>query len=157
VTPFEGAGGQEVADEFVRELVRTGLEVTDAQHPGDAILGGIVTEYKPNSTLMVFLGKTTLIAPGGQSVVLNNPIVSPGASQAVPESNEAGAQTAQVAAVSAVVGVTARLTDAASGKILWSGSYAYEGFDLHGALQPVVAFMMQSLARFLPQMNRRSS
>ena len=29
---------------------RTGLEVTDAQHPGDAILKGVVTDYKPNPT-----------------------------------------------------------------------------------------------------------
>jgi TolB-like protein len=156
VTPFEGVGGREVTDEFVRELVRTGLEVTDAQHPGDAVLGGTVTEYRPNSTLMVFLGKTTVMAQGGQAVVVNNPIISPGASQAVPESAAAGAKSAQVASVNAVVGVTARLTDASSGQPLWSGSYSYEGFDLQGALQPVVSFMRQSMSRLLPQMNRRS-
>jgi len=157
VIPFEGAGGREVTDEFVRELVRTGLEVTDARHPGDAILGGTVTEYKPNNTLMVFLGKTTVMAPGGQPVVLNNPIVSPGGSQAVPESTATGARNAQVASVSAVVGVTARLSDASSGKVLWSGIYSYEGVDLQGALQPVVALMMQSMSRLLPKMNGRSS
>jgi TolB-like protein len=146
-----------VTDEFVRELVRTGLEVRDAKHPGDAVLGGIVTEYKPNNTLMVFLGKTTVIAPGGQPVVQNNPMVSPGGSQAVPDSKAAGSQNAQVASVSAVVDVMARLTDVSSGKILWSGSYSYEGFDLQGALQPVVAFLMQSMSRLLPQMNRPSS
>jgi len=153
VTPFEGTGGHEVTDEFVRQLVRTGLEVTDAHHRGDAVLGGTVTDYKPSSTLMVFLGKTTVIGPGGQTAVVNNPIISPGASQAVPEGAASGARNAQVASVSAVVGVTASLTDASSKKILWSESYAYEGFDLPGAVQPVVAHMTQSLARFLPQMN----
>jgi len=157
VTPFTGVGGREVTDEFVRALIRIGLDVTDAQHPGDAVLGGIVTEYKPNSTLMVFLGKTTVIAPGGQPVVLNNPIVSPGSSQVVPENTPAGVPKAQVASVSAAVGVAVRLTDASSGKVLWSGNYSYEGLDPESALEPVVTYMMQSLTRFLPPMSRRSS
>ena len=157
MTPFQGVGGREVTDEFVRELIRIGLEVTDAQHPGDAVLAGTVTEYRPSSTLMVFLGKTTVIAPGGQPVVLNNPLVSPGGSQAVPENTAAGAPHAQVASVSAVVGVAASLTEQASGKVLWSGNYSYEGLDVESAFQPVVAFMMQSMSRFLPRMNGRSS
>jgi TolB-like protein len=155
VVPFEGTGGREVTDEFVRRLVLTGLEVTDARHPGDAILGGSVTDYKANRTLMVFLGKTTVIAPGGQPFVMNNPILAPGASQGAPESLVAGAQNAQVASVGAEVSVTASLTDASNGRLLWSGRYAYEGFDMDGALQPVVASLIRSLSSVVPQMNRR--
>src|SRR5713101_4267694 len=56
VAPFGGPGGAAATDEVVKELVQTGLEVTDAKHPGDVILQGSVTEYKPNMQLMVFIG-----------------------------------------------------------------------------------------------------
>src|SRR5260370_7398234 len=38
VVPFEGLGGPAATDEFIRSLVGTGVEVSDAHHPGDAIL-----------------------------------------------------------------------------------------------------------------------
>ena len=43
--PFDGPGGSAATDEFVRELVGTGLAVSDAKHPGDVILRGTVTEH----------------------------------------------------------------------------------------------------------------
>ena len=70
---------------------------------------------------------------------------------------DAGAKNAQVASVSAMVGVTVRLTDASNGRLLWSDHCEYEGFDLPGAIQPVVASLVRSLSLVLPQMNRRPS
>lgn len=155
VSSFDGAGGREVADEFVRQLLSAGLEVTDGQHPGDAILKGTVTNYMPARTLMVFLGKTTVLVPGGAPVTENNPILSPGAAQAVPESTAAGASNAQIASVSAEVSVAARLTDFSSGATLWSGSYSYEAFDMPAAVHAVIGVLTQSLGQALPQMNKR--
>jgi len=96
VASFEGAGGREVADEFVRQLLAAGLEVTDNRHAGDATLKGTVTSYTPARTLMVFLGKTTILAPGGQPLTVNNPILAPGSSQAVPQAAGLGVSNAQV-------------------------------------------------------------
>src|ERR1017187_7497210 len=50
VVPFEGTGGREATDEFVRQLLAGGLEVTDDKHPGDAVLKGTVTSYNPAHT-----------------------------------------------------------------------------------------------------------
>src|SRR5882724_11795490 len=56
VMPLDGPGGPAATDELVKALVGTGIEVTDAKHPGDLVLKGSVTEYKPNMQLMVFIG-----------------------------------------------------------------------------------------------------
>jgi hypothetical protein len=153
VVPFEGTGGREVTDEFVRQLLALGLEVTDSQHPGDAVLKGAVEDYKPAHTLMVFLGKTTVLVPGGQPVTVNNPILSPGTAQVTPNA-AAGTRNAQVASVSAMVGVEAQLTEASSGAALWSGTYSYEAMDMPGAIQAVVGALAQSLGRLLSPMSR---
>jgi len=156
VVPFEGPGGQAATDAFVRRLMAGGLEVTDARHGGDAVLRGVVTEYKANNTLMVFLGKTMLVSPGGQSVVVDHPIVSPGASLAVPEGTAAGVQKAQVATINAIVAVSARLEETPGGRALWSAESTYEGLDVESALQTVTEILAGSLAQVLPQAGRKS-
>jgi TolB-like protein len=156
VVPFEGAGGREATDEFVRQLLAGGLEVTDDKHPGDAVLKGAVTSYNPAHTLIVFLGKTSVLEPGGQLLTVTNPVVSPGAAQVTPDV-ATGTQSAQVASVSAVVEVAARLTDASSGSPIWSGSYSYEALDMPLAIQTVIGNLAQSLGHILPALNRQSS
>ena len=155
VASFEGAGGREVSDEFVRQLLAAGLEVTDNRHAGDATLKGTVTSYTPARTLMVFLGKTTVIIPGGQPVSENNPILPPGAAQAVPETAAAGGSNAQIASESAEISVAARLTDP-SGAALWSGNYSYEAFDMPAAVHAVIGVLAQSMGQALPQMKKHS-
>jgi len=140
VAPFDGPGGPAATDEFVNELVQTGMEVTDAKHPGDVILQGSVTEYKPTMQLMVFLGN-------------DYPVVTP-ASQVTPEAAALGAHRAQVAAVIATVGVQARLSDASTHNIVWADSYSYEGLDLPTALGAVVGSLTRSLKHVVPQMNK---
>ena len=143
MTPFEGMGGTAAADEFVKQLVRTGVEVTDARHPGDVILKGSVTEYMPNNQLMVILSD-------------DNPIVSP-SSQATPEGAALGAHQAQMASVIATVGIQARLIDASTKKIVWADSYSYEGLDLSAALGAAVGSLTRSLRRVLPRMSPQKS
>jgi hypothetical protein len=156
VVPFEGTGGREATDELVRQLLAAGLEVTDGQHPGDAVLRGAVTDYKPTRTLIVFLGKTTVLEPGGQPVSVNNPIVSPGTAQVTPDA-AGGAPNAQVASVSASVTVAAQLMVAASGVPVWSGSYSYEALDMPEALRIVSGVIVQSMAHLIPAMSRHPS
>jgi hypothetical protein len=140
VAPFDGPGGPAATDEFVKELVQTGMEVTDAKHPGDVVLNGSVTEYKPTMQLMVFLGN-------------DYPVITP-ASQVTPEAAALGAHRAQVASVIATVGIQARLTDASTHNIVWADSYSYEGLDLPSALGAVVGSLTRSMKRAFPQMNK---
>jgi len=151
VSPFSGPGGQTVSDEFVREFIGMGLGVTDASHAGQVIFKGNVTEYKPNNAWMVFLGSTTLVSSGSQTIVVNNPVVSLSSARVTEEGSVLSVPHAQVASVNSVVGVTASLVDAASGQTVWSGSFSYEALDLPGALQVVVKSLAESLGRNLPQ------
>jgi len=139
VSTFEGPGGQVATDEFVKKLIGSGIEVTDAHHPGDVILVGFVTEYKTNAQLMVFLGE-------------NNPIVAPGA-QETPEGVALAIHKAQVASVMAAAGIQARLLEVSSKRIVWADSYSYEGLDLPYALESVVDALTRSMARTLPQLH----
>lgn len=150
VIPFSGPGGREITDALVRQLVGTGVEVTDAAHPGDAVLKGTVLDFKPAVTQMVFLGNTTLVTAKGQTAVVNNPILSAGSSQSAPEGTAMGLQNAQVASVSASVGASVILLETSSGRTLWSGAYTYEGLDAQGALRVVSGALIQSLSGRLP-------
>jgi hypothetical protein len=140
VAPFDGPGGAVATDEFVKELVETGIEVTDAKHAGDVILRGMVTEYKPNMQLMVFLGD-------------DNPVITAGA-QVTPEAAALGAHRAQVASVISTVGIQARLMDASTHSIVWADSFSYEGLDLPTALDATIGALTRSLKRAVPSMNR---
>jgi hypothetical protein len=151
VHPFEGPGGPAVTDEFVRQLVGTSLEVTDQKHSGDVILTGSVTDYKPTTKLMVFLGNTSVLTPGGQAVVVSNPVVSVGGSQVTPEGPALGLPNTQVVSVSATVGVIARLVDSSTGNIVWSDTYTYEGLDTTSALDAVIGSLLKSLGHFVPR------
>jgi hypothetical protein len=142
VAPFDGQGGPAATDELVRELVGTGVEVTDARHAGDVILRGSVVEYKSNNQVMVFLGD-------------DNPVVS-ASSPATPEGTAQDAHKSPVASIYASVGIQARMTDP-SNRMVWAGSYSYEGLDLPSALAAVAGALTKSIARVLPQMNRPKS
>jgi hypothetical protein len=155
VAPFDGPGGKEAADEFVRKLLAAGLEVSDVRHPGDLVLSGTVTDYKPTNTLMVFVGDTTLVGAGGQTIVVNDPVLSAGASQTMPEGAVMGGQNPQMASVHSVAGAAARLVEASSGRPVWSGSFTYESLDIQAALQAVIEALTQSMSRVLPQMSKK--
>src|ERR1051325_11900781 len=133
VGAFEGPGGGEVMNAFVKNLVHTNLQVTDAHHAGQVILKGSVTDFKPSNQYIVFLGPTTLMTARGQSVNVTDPIVSPGSYQATLEGKPVGITNPQVVSVTALFGVMVQLTDPVSGRALWANSTAYEGLDLESA------------------------
>jgi len=143
VIPFDGPGGAEATDEFVRQLVQTGIEVTDAKHPGDVVLKGAVTEYKPNVQFMVTLGS-------------NYEIVTV-ASQLSAEANAVAAHKTQVASIIAEAGLQAHLDDAATHRLVWGDSYSYEGAGLSTTLGAVVSALMRSIKRTFPQMKTLQS
>ncbi len=156
VLPFQGAGGPVTFNEFVREMAGTGIEVINSPVGADAILQGNVTEYKDNTQLIVFLGNTSLVTPGGQTVVVNNPMVSVNGSQATPDGTVPGVRNPQVISIMSTVAVDAHLLDAVTHKVLWTAHDSYEGLDLQGALRVVVETMTQSMAKTIPQMTTKS-
>jgi hypothetical protein len=143
VAAFGGPGGQAASDEFVRQLLGTGIGVTDAHHPGNVLLEGTVSDYKANNQLMVFLGD-------------DNPMITPSA-QGSPAEATLASHKSPMASVVASVGIQARLVENATHRIVWADSFTYEGLDLPTALNAVVGALTTSLARTLPQMNRPKS
>jgi hypothetical protein len=155
--PFDGPGGGAATDEFVRELVGTGITVSDAKHSGDVILRGTVTDYKPNTPLMIFLGNTTLVTSNGQAATVDNPVIISNAASSVPEGVAPGAHSAQVVSVIATVSMEVTLVDASTKTPLWRGNQSYEGLDLTQTLQVVVGSLNQSLAKVIPRMRQKPS
>ena len=143
IEPFDGQGAEAATDEFVKDLVQTGIEVTDARHPGDLILKGTVVEYKANNQLTVFLGD-------------GNPVVSP-STQALPEGAAVGAHKSPIATVIASVSIQARLLDPSRRRVLWADNATYEGLDLSAAMGPAVSSLVRSMGHVLPQLSRRKS
>lgn len=154
VPEFSGPGGDAVANEFVRQLVATRLEVTERREGADLVLSGAVTEFKPGDKLMVFLGDTTTVSPGGQTVVVTNPVVSLSGTQVTTQGAAMGLPNTQVVSVSASVGIIAKLLDAGTGEAVWSDSYTYEGLDIQSALDAVVGAMVRSMGRVIPAARR---
>jgi hypothetical protein len=153
VTTFQGQGGAVVADEFVKALLTTGIEVSDASHPADAVLKGTVSDYKSANPLTVFLGNTSLLAAGGQTIAVDNAVVSNIESQS-PAEAAAHIHGAQVISMVSSVNIYVSLIDPSTKNVLWGGSYSYEGLDLPETVQTVVGMAMLNLAKMVPAMNK---
>jgi len=150
VQGFGGQGSDAVTNEFVRQLVGTTLDVSERRQDADVILTGAVTDYRPGDKMMVFLGETNTTTPGGQTVIVNNPVVSISGTQVTSQGSAMGLPNTQVLSVSASVGVIARLVDGKTGDVVWSDVYSYEGMDIQSAMQAVVGSLVKSLARVIP-------
>ena len=149
VLPFEGNGGPAVTNEFIRQLLAAGFEVSDRAPGADAVLSGVVTVYKPGEKLMVVLGHTSTVNAAGQTVDVANPVVSLNGSQVTSKSPAFGVPSSQIVAVDASVEVTAKLTHSASGNIIWGDEFSYEELDVQGAVQAVVDSLVSSLHRVM--------
>lgn len=153
VLPFDGQGGDAVSNEFVRQLLAGGLQVTNRNKNVDAVLTGAVTTYKTGEKRVIFLGRVSVPAPDGQTVSVTNPVVS----QMDTPMNPVGIENlpaAQIVSVNANVGVIAHLAEAATGRLIWAREYSYEGLDIQDTLQAVVATLAQSLRQAIPAMKK---
>jgi hypothetical protein len=120
VGAFEGNGGPVVNNEFIRQLVGAGRIVTDQPAAADAVLSGRVDEFQPSHKLLVTLGK---------------------------EPSDPAAKPVQIVMASAVVGVSARLKDNRTGKVIWTDAYQYESVNVADATQAVIATLVKSLRK----------
>jgi TolB-like protein len=151
VLPFEGAGGEAVAHEFIRQLVANGFEVSDHVQNVDAVVSGRVNAYQPGDKMMIVLGKTSTVDTSGQLAEVANPVISLNGSQVTAQAPAYGVPSAQLVATMARAEVGARLTPSGTTDALWADEYGYEGLDMAAVVQTTVDRLMKSLcARILP-------
>lgn len=150
VLPFDGQGGDQAANALARRLLDAGLQITDQDKNVDAVITGVMTDFRPVAKRMVFLGNSRLATLGGQTVSVNNPVVSAVDVPGTPESVAFERPREQMATVYAGAGAAVRLTEAVSKKVIWADDYSYEGIDVGSALQGLANKLVRSLSRLLP-------
>jgi hypothetical protein len=149
VTPFEGTSGAAVSNDFVRQLLAAGLEVSAQAQDADAIFSGEVLEYRPSDKVLVYLGNTPVIVAGGSAVTVTNPVVSLTSAAGNNEGPAPSRQSTQIVSVIATVSAKARLTEAKTGRVVWTDEYGYESLDSAGASQTVATVLVRSLRHSL--------
>jgi hypothetical protein len=140
-----------VANEFIRQLLASGLEVSDRSKEVDAVLVGRVTDYKTGDKFMVFLGNTSTVNAGGQMVAVTNPVVSLGGAPITSKTAAFGVPHSEIIAVNATVAIAARLSYAAGGTVAWADEFSYEGLDIQDAVRAAVGGLVNSLRRVVPR------
>jgi tetratricopeptide (TPR) repeat protein len=147
VEKFQGNGGAELAKECARALSARGVQVVDAKQPVDAILSGVVTEYRPARKLMVVLGTTQVSIGNGQSLTVSNPAVGPGEPLVVTQSPGLALNSPHIMMNNSAIGIATRLRQNPAGTLLGAYDYSYESLDLATARKTVVDAIADSFAR----------
>ncbi|MBI3292125.1 MAG: hypothetical protein HYZ73_04865 [Elusimicrobia bacterium] len=177
VLAFEGEGGATVADEWVRQLLRVGVEVVERRQleallreqaitPEDApdtlqragqllgvdtLITGTVSEFVPAQRLLVFLGKQS----SSGSVVVTHPVVPLSGSNARTTGSVFGLKDSEVVSVSATVGASARMVDVKTGGVVWASNASYEGVDIQSATETVVLTFLNTLRPVWPPLSAK--
>jgi len=147
VLKFSGNGGDAVANEFIRQFLSSGVNVIDKTSAEtvadlksfgvDAIISGSVVEFNPSNKLLVFKEKG--------DIVISDRAYPISGTTVMPSGSAFGIEDANVYSVSASVSVSAKITDTATGEVVWSGSESYEALDISTAVGLVVASLKKSL------------
>jgi hypothetical protein len=144
---FAGQGGDAVSHEFVRQLVAAGFAVTDQKQNAEVALSAPVTDYRPSNKMLVFIGAAQFPGAKDQPVDVTNPIVN---SAAPTDVSALSLPKIQVVAVSASVGVEARLVDVQTGETVWTNSDSYEALSMPGAVQTLTTALVRSIRSLIP-------
>jgi hypothetical protein len=155
VVPFHGPGGDLVTNEFVRQLVASGLTVSKTSEHVDAILSGTVTDYRPNNKVLIFVGKVKIPAHE-ETVEISNPVVSPGGPDENTQSLAFGTQLPQLVGSFGSINVTAVLSSPITQKPVWANDASYEALEATGAVQPAVHTLVLLLQKAIPAMSART-
>jgi hypothetical protein len=138
--------GSVVANEFIRQLLARGLSVKtdDIGGPADVILTGSVNEFQPTRRYLINAQPEDGRHGGRHQDVVVQPPVEVGGSS-VYDLGTGDIDGNRVAVSNATVGISAYLKDAATGEIIWSDAFSYEGLDLTTALDGAVHYLLSSL------------
>lgn len=149
VLKFSGSGGEAVANEFIRQFLASGVIVIDKSNTEnvdikslgvDAVISGNVVEFNPSNKLLVFKEKG--------KITISDRAYPISGTTVLPTGSAFGLEDANVFSVSASVSVSAKMTDTATGEVVWSDSNSYEALDINTAVGLVVSSLKKSLKPF---------
>jgi hypothetical protein len=147
VSAFDGDGGTSVTQEFIRQLLAAGFTVTDKAQSADVVLSGSVTDYHASDKMLIFLGAAVFPGPKGQSLDVDNPIISGHSSTS--DTTALTLPKTQLVVASASIGLSATVKDLKTGDLLWANSYSYEGLTMESTIQIVVNTLVRSIRRLV--------
>lgn len=128
---FFPESGASVSDEFIRHLIKSGINVVDIKRP---------SRETPESYSVLASGY-------GVSGIITGTVTryTPDARHTVYFKNEAGEIISEVFFGNARVGVSAKVIDGKSGDVVWSDNFDYSGFEIDTAINVVVDVLMRRL------------
>lgn len=149
VLKFSGNGGEALSNEFISQFLasgisvidRSGTETVDLKTLGvDAVISGNVIEFNPSNKLLIFKDK------GG--IVISDRVYPISGTTVLPTGSAFGLEDANVFSVSASLSVSAKMTDTATGEVVWSDSNSYEALDMNTAVVLVASSFKKSLKKY---------
>ncbi|MCL2335716.1 MAG: hypothetical protein FWC57_06600 [Endomicrobia bacterium] len=142
--------GDAVQTAFMRRLLANGFNVVaDPNAPADAVIEGSVTIWQPDQRFLVNTAGGGAAGVRRGRVIYGQPsVVQISGSNAYDLGPAFGMGPGnRIVASNATVGISAFMTDAQTGKVVWSFSYTYEGIDLASALDGAVRFIVRTIPR----------
>ncbi|MEW6041453.1 MAG: hypothetical protein AB1633_08030 [Elusimicrobiota bacterium] len=139
---YPGSGGA-VRDEFTRQLIRAGFNISEEDKGVDVILSATLTQYIPEKRYLFYSPKTE---EGKQTIKIIPPLEIGGTGvYSLGSSIGPGGEEGRILVSNAVAGISARLLDPVTNEVIWTDSYTYEGFDIRGSIEICVNFLLKPL------------
>lgn len=166
VIPFKGTGvsGNVVADDFIRQLIKEGVDVVDREHlesilqeqrlqsadstdPDvlkraarmlgvDAFFTGTVSMYRPVQRF--------LVSAGDDNGISVRPVIELNNSRYYRREDQLD-DNSYVFFVGATVSVSARLIDVRTGSVVWANSSSYEALDAAHAVSSIISYFIRTI------------
>ncbi|AKL97629.1 hypothetical protein [Endomicrobium proavitum] len=145
------SSGNAVKNSVMKYLLAMGYTVVaNNKTKADAVVSGSVTTYLPNKKYLVRMPDYEKINNHhGQTVIYGGAdIMEVGGSNVYDLGTAFGlGEDNRVIASNATVGISAYMTDAETGEVVWSDSYTYEGLDLSSALDGAVKYILKTIPK----------
>lgn len=165
----EGVSGRVVSDEFIRQLVQSGVEVVERHHIEkllqekkyhrslsspeemqnaaqllgvDAFFTGTVSLYQPDQRFLVTFDN--------HDNVIEQPVIQMYHSKYYHKDDRLD-DDAYILYVGSVVSVSVRLIDARTGIIVWANNITYESLEISHAVSSIVNYFLRSLRPYWPK------
>lgn len=141
--PYNGypSSGEMIRDLIIQHLLRRKFVVKDLNTEDvKYILSGSVTKFYPEKRYLVYIGEE-----GKDNIIVGSTLTEISGSYVYKISSAFGLKNAEIVATNSVVGVSAKLIEKDTGKILWSSSFTYEALTVETAADVVVNYLVTSL------------
>ena len=171
VLSFSGSRGDLAADLLTQSLLMRGADVIERQRLSDVIQEHSLSSsgYFDQATAKqlgrllgvdaLFVGTVAESNPAGKYLVntangnLVTEVTKVSNTSLYSEGAVAGLPNSQLLSSTANATLVARMVDAQTGAILWSGSMSYEGFDLTTAMREIADAFTTSLSPIWPALS----